>query len=516
LSYYNLKFSGSSVATSLSAGETQSKCVGILEVRQKQFRLTPIPLKQVRSFVMNDISLSNPPDGGNAIDPEDPDVEEKITCMLVNKVKDMISEARDKQKAQVESADKARGDNSWWKELERQSKYKLSKPDHVLIRLKVEHMGLPTLNKQRFGARFVKEVGNPDDILLLQRKRKEPATSTSDTKSSRARLQVPIAPEELEDTNVYDLLNDKIDCGDRKLEIYNQRSMGVALSEFVDKQTNNAFEDLATKMLKEQQKKLIMRGRNVASEGGKITNAASVREVCKLESQLDTKKESHDDKSQNGNDEDPNEAKWTQSQGSRSVRKKVSKIITKQRVNFSESSHSEDEYSGSTRKKSIEAKAVRKPVRRPKKQSNAPSFSDDEEISDFEVEVKNPSRRRNTERNIESRSQKKRAYAYDSDSSKGHDRVSVVPRGKSVTRKFAAKSNVTNASLASSSKKTRQTTLNLSEMSQGSVKRRRAAPSNRSNKRLSAYDPDQDSSEDEVSFSVNTQATRRSRRNRNV
>ena len=35
-------------------------------------------------------------------------------------------------------------------------KYRLEKPDHVLVRIKVEHSGFGTLNIQRFGSNFVK------------------------------------------------------------------------------------------------------------------------------------------------------------------------------------------------------------------------------------------------------------------------------------------------------------------------------------------------------------------------
>ena len=37
-------------------------------------------------------------------------------------------------------------------------KYTLQYPEQVLVRLKVEHSGLATLNNQRFGSRFVGEV----------------------------------------------------------------------------------------------------------------------------------------------------------------------------------------------------------------------------------------------------------------------------------------------------------------------------------------------------------------------
>ncbi|KAJ8871322.1 hypothetical protein PR048_027639 [Dryococelus australis] len=49
---------GSSVATSLSAGESVEKYVGILKVYKKDFKLEPVKLETVRPFVMDTITLS--------------------------------------------------------------------------------------------------------------------------------------------------------------------------------------------------------------------------------------------------------------------------------------------------------------------------------------------------------------------------------------------------------------------------------------------------------------------------
>ena len=49
----------------------------------------------------------------------------------------------------------------------RQRKYMLQNPEHVLVRLKVEHSGFTTLNNQRFGSRFVGEVVSFHEFFLL-------------------------------------------------------------------------------------------------------------------------------------------------------------------------------------------------------------------------------------------------------------------------------------------------------------------------------------------------------------
>ena len=45
-------------------------------------------------------------------------------------------------------------------------KYRLEKPDKILVRLKVEHLGFGTINNQRFGSKFVQEVADLSDSEL--------------------------------------------------------------------------------------------------------------------------------------------------------------------------------------------------------------------------------------------------------------------------------------------------------------------------------------------------------------
>jgi double-strand break repair protein MRE11 len=149
---------GSSVATSLSAGEAQRKQIGILDVRGQQFRLLPIPLTQVRSFVMGDISLEQQ----RGLDPEDPKVEQKVSRLLEDQVRVLIHEAREKRKELHEAAKEA-GNPMATMMMEDDCPLKnlVDKPDEVLVRLKVDHAGFSTLNNQRFGAKFIGQVANP-------------------------------------------------------------------------------------------------------------------------------------------------------------------------------------------------------------------------------------------------------------------------------------------------------------------------------------------------------------------
>ena len=146
---------GSSVATSLVAGEAVRKQVGILDIRGSSFRLRPIPLTQVRTFVMGEFSLQEQLN----LDPDDPKIEQKIKRILKEQVELLIHQAKGKAR-DLKRAAKDNG-NLVAQATEYPLSNELEKPDEVIVRLKVEHSGFSALNNQRFGAQFVGQVANP-------------------------------------------------------------------------------------------------------------------------------------------------------------------------------------------------------------------------------------------------------------------------------------------------------------------------------------------------------------------
>ena len=83
---------GSSVATSLTAGESRRKQVGLLEIKEGQFRLKPLTLSQVRGFTVGEISLSEKArEQGGVLDEEDPKVEERMSEVLSAEVHALVS-----------------------------------------------------------------------------------------------------------------------------------------------------------------------------------------------------------------------------------------------------------------------------------------------------------------------------------------------------------------------------------------------------------------------------------------
>jgi double-strand break repair protein MRE11 len=161
---------GSSVATSLVAGEAVCKKVGLLDVKGTNFRLIPIPLTQVRSFVMGTVDLAKVP----KLDPDDPKVDTKVSKVLEDKVRVLILNAQEKREELVSAAKEAgnvlanhllggvegeEGGNSTTPIFP--LKHTLNKVEEVLVRLKVDHTGFSVMNNQRFGAKFIGQVANP-------------------------------------------------------------------------------------------------------------------------------------------------------------------------------------------------------------------------------------------------------------------------------------------------------------------------------------------------------------------
>jgi DNA repair exonuclease SbcCD nuclease subunit len=79
---------GSSVATSLSEGETKPKAVGLLEINGKDFRMTRLPLETVRQFYMDDIALCD-----TTLDPMDHNIAKQVEAYCVERVEALIEKA---------------------------------------------------------------------------------------------------------------------------------------------------------------------------------------------------------------------------------------------------------------------------------------------------------------------------------------------------------------------------------------------------------------------------------------
>jgi double-strand break repair protein MRE11 len=290
---------GSSVAISLSPGEAVTKQVAILDVRGSHFRMLPIPLTQVRTMLMGDVSLNTSKDY-QRLDPDDPKIDDKLTNLLQEQVQVMIHDAQEttqdalalaSRKGNVlatqmlayrnrhandtstnttSKGDKTKDDDD---DDDFPLKNRLQKPNQPLIRLRVEHAGFSPVNNQRFGAKFVGVVANPTEILLFHRKReglmggggkrgggkdakrRMPGDKTG-TEGGDAVGGAGSIPVELQ---IEDLVSDELHSADKKLEIMDNDNLNDALEEYVTKQQARAFDEVMENLLNQQQKTLILK-----------------------------------------------------------------------------------------------------------------------------------------------------------------------------------------------------------------------------------------------------------------
>lgn len=164
---------GSTVATSLSAGESKAKHAIMLEIYKGKLKHRPIPLMTVRNFEFGDISLS----AQKELSETDPD---GVSAFLDMKVSEMVArqEALFDQKLasfQVGSA------------LREHKGVKYPPPEFYvekltrivrqpLVRLRVETTGSweSLANPQRFGQTFTGRAACAADILLFYRNKRRP------------------------------------------------------------------------------------------------------------------------------------------------------------------------------------------------------------------------------------------------------------------------------------------------------------------------------------------------------
>ena len=152
---------GSSVATSLSDGEAAQKHVFLLDVCGTKYGLTALPLRTVRPFVMADVSLRAE---GFAPGPAS---KADISALLLEKVSNLIADARDRSRAAGGPSDLL-----------------------PLVRLRVDRSGdYDVENSLRFLNRFVGKVANVKDIVHYYTRKtadRQPSTSAIDATTATA------------------------------------------------------------------------------------------------------------------------------------------------------------------------------------------------------------------------------------------------------------------------------------------------------------------------------------------
>lgn len=218
---------GSSIATSLTEGETLDKHVYILSIKGKDFSLEPIKLKTVRPFVMKDVILSRT--GLRATSSN----KKEVLNFLMMQVELMIEKA-----------------NSVWKEnnVELFEEGIVTEADIPLplIRLRVEYSGgYEVENPRYFSNRFVGKVANVNDVVLFYKKKKYQGRNGRKLLVDKGECESDIDDEvnddnedllgfanEDDENNILGMINDKIN--DQDLILLTKKKVSETLENLVE------------------------------------------------------------------------------------------------------------------------------------------------------------------------------------------------------------------------------------------------------------------------------------------
>lgn len=243
---------GSSVATSLSEGETVKKHIGLLQVKGKNFKMTKIPLETVRQFYMEDIVL-----GDTSLNPHDHNIAKKVEAFCSEKVETLL-----------EKAESEHSGNS-------------KQPNMPLIRLRIDYSGgFEPFSAHRFGQKFIDKVANPKEMLQFQRKKV--IATKSDSKDDKDALAA-IRAENLDTSRVEDMVKDYFNSSDGKmqLKLLTEKGMGQAVQEFVDKEEREAISELVKYQLQKTQTYLKQRNANEEIIDAEVTRYKEERKKKK-------------------------------------------------------------------------------------------------------------------------------------------------------------------------------------------------------------------------------------------
>jgi len=292
---------GSTIATALSESESVEKHIGLLEIHERDFRLSPIKLSTVRPFIMEDLVLSSLKDeiikhmdsSARNIDPDLKNVDpEIISKYLQTKVEAIIE--RTKKNAQ---------ENGNKKEV------------LPLIRLRVEYTGFNLINLSRFGQLFVGKVANPMDILNFFRKKVVVRAGQPNKQLEKDILDAATKPDSMDEVAIEDLIESFLGTTQGKsggpMDILIESDFNVALHNFVEKDDRTAIEEFVKGRLSSVQD--LLRKQNPDNVNNLddiqkfiLTNTSKDRSIqdAKNENKPKIKLQLNDDENENHDDDD--------------------------------------------------------------------------------------------------------------------------------------------------------------------------------------------------------------------
>ena len=241
---------GSSVATSLVAGEAEPKHVAILSVKGKTMEFENIRLKTVRPFIYKDIALSDDKAMREAAFQNDNMT--KVHAFLIQTVEKLIAQA-----------------NADWLSLQQESSEEPdedAQPPLPIIRLRVEYTApeggeYHMENPQRFSNRFTGRVANSADVVSYHRKR----TTTRKTKNQFDAPETEALEKlSLDNIKVGKLVEEFLAA--QSLTILPQNFFAEVVGQFVDKDDKHALMEFIEQSLGKSVSSLVAQAKEDGDE----------------------------------------------------------------------------------------------------------------------------------------------------------------------------------------------------------------------------------------------------------
>lgn len=183
--------------------------------------------------MLKDIKLSEQEN----LDPEDPDVLETMDEILSQEVEGMIETLRKEWMKQP-----------WRREQDREEDFPLP-----LIRIRVDHTGFPKLNIQRFGAKFVGRVANPEDLLLHHKQRKiavrSGAAEAGLLLNRDGGLLADIHADPDGPPPIHEMVSAVLSQSNQRLSVLSDVQLGRAVAEYVEKHEAQAITNFVEEAL---------------------------------------------------------------------------------------------------------------------------------------------------------------------------------------------------------------------------------------------------------------------------
>lgn len=224
---------GSSIATSLSEGETAEKNVFILNIKDKKYSIESLRLQTVRPFVMKEISLQYEgfvPGPGSKDD---------IVKYLIGEVDKLIDGA--KQLFKTNNPDLVDEETG---EIEE------SLIPLPLVRLRVEYSGgFEIENARRFSNRFVGRIANVNDVIHYYKKKGEKTDHrVIDTKKNYSAEVMKQEGEAARKLTIQEYLKDFLDQAN--MNIIPEQGMNDMVARYVDQEDKQLINEFVDKTIK--------------------------------------------------------------------------------------------------------------------------------------------------------------------------------------------------------------------------------------------------------------------------